>query len=545
MGKILQLSENQFDQIDWVAGDVPPIEELRDDRQKAAMAAFFEQVKPVSGLRADGWINSLTGMGDPSRDKRHLSNLTNDLTILQQLDAEFLWRSDDMCARIIEKVPEEMTREGYEIQLGEADKDLSEATEKYATDFDVLGKIKEALEYARAYGGAGIFLGADDGEPDLTKPLNIENVKSFDWMNVLTPLELFPRIWYGDPRAPKYGEVMIYRIQRFVFGGAVESGFSERVYEMPLVHESRIIRFDGVRVSRRQLRQRNGWGDSVLMRVLQVISDFQQSYTGAAILIQDFAPAVVKIKGLAELLASQDQASIQKRAQAIELARSIARAIIIDSEEEYERKSTTVTGLPELLDRMALRLAAAAEMPVTMLMGQAPAGLNATGASDIRWFYDRIKSQQTRKLKPALERIHELIFRSKKGPTGGKVPENWSIKFPPLWQNDGPAEADMRLKMANADVALVNAGILSPQEVAASRFGGDEYSLETQLDIESREAIEQAAPDEPLPGPVPSATRTPQPPPDDEAPKGSTTDDKGNARSKNPPNLGSTDGEAA
>jgi phage-related protein (TIGR01555 family) len=269
------------------------------------------------------------------------------------MDAEIIWRADDIAAKLIEKVPEEMTRQGWTLKIeDDENKEITEAMENWARDLDLIGKAKEALEYSRAYGGAGIFLGADDGQKDLTKPLDVKRIKSFNWMNVLTPLEMFPRIWYGDPHAPKYGEPMIYRIQRFVFGGAVETGFSEKIFEMPLVHESRFIRVDGIRVSRRHLRQRNGWGDSVFMRALQVISDFQQAYAGASILISDFAQAVLKIKNLAELVSANDTATIQARAQLIDMSRSLARAVVIDSEEEFERKATPVSGLPELLEKI-------------------------------------------------------------------------------------------------------------------------------------------------------------------------------------------------
>ena len=38
-------------------------------------------------------------------------------------------------------------------------------------------------------------------------------------------------------------------------------------------------------------------------------------------------------------------------------------------------------------------------------------------------------------------------------------------------------------------MAYVTAGVLLPEEVAASRFGGDGYSTETRLDVELRKAF--------------------------------------------------------
>jgi len=64
----------------------------------------------------------------------------------------------------------------------------------------------------------------------------------------------------------------------------------------------------------------------------------------------------------------------------------------------------------------------------------------------------------------------------------------------PLWQVDPPedkaARAKVHLDQANADVAYINVGVLTPEEVALSRFGNEgEYSLDTEIDTETRQAI--------------------------------------------------------
>ncbi len=65
----------------------------------------------------------------------------------------------------------------------------------------------------------------------------------------------------------------------------------------------------------------------------------------------------------------------------------------------------------------------------------------------------------------------------------------------PCWQVDPPedkaARAKVHLDQANADNVYVQAGVLTPEEVALSRFGkGDgEYSLDTDIDVEARQAI--------------------------------------------------------
>ena len=56
--------------------------------------------------------------------------------------------------------------------------------------------------------------------------------------------------------------------------------------------------------------------------------------------------------------------------------------MLVDKNDEFDRVSYNFQGLPDLMDRFAERLAAAADIPATRFMGQAPKGMNATGASD-------------------------------------------------------------------------------------------------------------------------------------------------------------------
>lgn len=433
-------------------------------------------------LRHDGWQSMLTGLGTPGYDKRLHTHFTP-----HELSWDYamaLWRGDDLAARIVETLPSEMLRQGYEISLD--DDEGHERTEAVMARLEELGVeqvLWRALCYERAYGGAAIMLGADDGATDLTQPLQLERVRSLSWLTSLEPRDLSPVAWYDDPMAPRFGEPSVYQLT--MPGTGAKSLASVRV------HESRLIVFPGIQVSqRRYTSSNNGWGESALARVVSVLRDFNAAYTAAGILVHDFAQAVFKIKNLAELVAADKADVLSGRMRAVEMSRSVARAILIDAEgEEFERKQTPVSGLPELLDRLNTRLAAAADMPLTLLMGQSPGGLNATGESDVRFFYDRVKATQQRKLGPAIRRIAQLVMLA-----DGGEPASWSVKFAPLWQPTEKEQADTRLVQAQVDTAYIQAGVVSPEEIAVSRFGGDGYSTATKIDFAAREAMEVAAP---------------------------------------------------
>ena len=78
-------------------------------------------------------------------------------------------------------------------------------------------------------------------------------------------------------------------------------------------------------------------------------------------------------------------------------------------------------------------LVRATDMPRTIILGEAPGGLNVSGESELRAWYDFVASQQPQKLTPPINRLLEVIFaiRSNKNET---VPTEWTIEYAPLWQ---------------------------------------------------------------------------------------------------------------
>jgi phage-related protein (TIGR01555 family) len=218
--------------------------------------------------------------------------------------------------------------------------------------------------------------------------------------------------------------------------------------------------------------------------------DFEAACTSAGVLVVDFAQAVYKMTGLAELIAQGKDQQVVSRMRVVEESRSSARAIMIDAAEDFERKATPITGLPELLDRFSTRLAAAADMPLTLLMGQSPGGLNATGESDIRFFYDRIRAAQERTLREPIERVCKILFRA----LGITEPESWSIHFRPLWQPTDAEQATARYTQAQTDQIYITNGVVSAEEIALARFGSEDGSFATVIDFKARELLEPAAP---------------------------------------------------
>lgn len=156
------------------------------------------------------------------------------------------------------------------------------------------------------------------------------------------------------------------------------------------------------------------------------------------------------------------------------------QAIAIDEKEALTIATATMSGMETALDRIMIAVSTAAQVPVTRLFGVSPGGFG-TGETELRIYYDKVRSWQTKDLAPALKWMLERKF-----PGAAR----WKVVFPEL---NVPTQAEllaMRAQQATADVQYISSGVLSADEVAQSRFGGDEYSFDTTLDLEAREAAE-------------------------------------------------------
>jgi phage-related protein (TIGR01555 family) len=268
-----------------------------------------------------------------------------------------------------------------------------------------------------------------------------------------------------------------------------------------VIHESRLILFRGALTANTQSVSLNkDWDNSVLQRVYDAVQQSSSAWMSVTHLLTDASQGVLKIKDFVQMLKAQGEPLLRKRLQMMDIARSVCRTIAIDADkEEFTRVATSFAGLAELLDKQMLRVAAAAEMPQTVLWGRSPSGLNATGESDTRIWYDTVDGGRDSELKPRLEQMIRVIMSVPNGPTKGKILDEWEIKFPPLWQPTEKERSEVFKARADALVALTNAQICEPEAAALHLAHSGEFN---ELDIETLEAVLEALRKERLADPL-------------------------------------------
>lgn len=427
--------------------------------------------------KLDNWTNIVTGLGTRLRDKRVHTQIGQPQN-LSKGELEDLFAGNGLARKICQAPAFHMFREGFYVTDNDKKKRLQEKFRATSEEMNLINVLERVITFARLYGGAVIVMGANDGR-DMSRPLDEEKIKSVDWLTILDRYAIIPVKWYGDPFAPKYGEPELYQITG---GDSIPGPESlERVHSF--VHESRILRFDGVVTPQSRKNHNNGWNDSVFVSLFEVLRGFAHIIASTETLMVDFSQAVYKYKGLSEVIAQKGKDLIQERAAVIDIMRSTMGAMVLDADgEAFERQATPMYGLPEMVDKWMYFISSEADMPATVLFGRSPSGMNATGDSDLILWYDRLVAERRMLIEPLVERLVTIILKAKDGPCKGREPKDWRIVWNPLWQMDQKDVIDARKTQAETDSIYLQWHVLSPEEVATSRFGGTDYSFETIID---------------------------------------------------------------
>jgi len=423
-------------------------------------------------VNRDGWSNVLTGIGT----KLDKQSYARPLWVgLDRGTCEAIFASDDIGSKIASIIPNDGTREGIEwIIPGGEDPEMIKWLNDEFDRLEVMKKFNWAWTLARVYGGAVIYLSIDDGK---------ETWEPVDWSNInrIQSLTVFDR-WQltiqstdivTDLKDPNFGLPTYYSFQ---------TG-SSYTTDMPVsqIHYSRILRFDGQQLPIRLYKQNGYWNDSIYSKLYKSIRNYSTSYDNVANLMTDFNQPVFKVEGLAEALAMDQDQLVMKKIETVQLSRSIARAVILDKQDDFEQIGASVGGMAELLRMTTDRLVSGSGIPHTRLLGESPSGLGATGRSEMNDYYDTVKAQQELVLRNPLNQLIDALFYQENDYV---KPDGFTFEFRPLYQTDEATKINTRKVQADIDAIYIDRGVYDPQTVTKARFGAGEYSFETSIDQE-------------------------------------------------------------
>lgn len=391
---------------------------------------------------ADSLVNLISGIGGP-RDKAAATTYGfSEITQDQLLNA---YRGNWLVRKIVDIPPKDATREWRQWQASNDQIELLEAEE---ARLSVASRIKDAMTMGRLYGGAVLLLVTKNSKFDM--PLDPERIRQGELLSLimLNRYEVTPEEIVWTLESPYYGYPEYFRLP-----------------DGQRVHATHLVRFIGSDILDRS-RTNGPWGDSVLQCLDDPIKHAGITSAGVAHLIHEAKNDIIHIPNFLSQMGNDEYRSrLIQRFQLANMGKSMVNATLLDSEEQWERLTTNFSTLPQILETFLSIVSGAADIPATRLLGQSPAGMNSTGESDIRNYYDRIASEQELVMRPLFATLDEVLIRSALGSRPPEVHYEWKS----LWQLDDTEQVEVWHKKAQVFEIDLNAGLIDPMALAIAR----------------------------------------------------------------------------
>lgn len=425
-------------------------------------------------INLDGYFNTVIGHGVKGKDAMASYNFAVN-RFMSFAECDDLYSFDGICRKIIDTPAKDSVRAGFDFVDGQEVLEQNDDVHSLLEDLHVESILAQAISWDRLFGGCGIFLLVDDGGMDLTEPLDLSRVKSIIKLMLFDPQDISITSRYNDPLRLNYGKPEMMTLCN-------ETGASF------MVHESRMIIFNGLPISNRRRAERDGWGGKLLDNIEECIQRYDNAMSLSLMALSRLSQGVLKLDGLAELLMSEEgEKQVRRRLDMLNMGRHIMNTLAIGAGDDYDQKNITLNGITAIAEQFEMALSAISGIPATVLFGRSPAGMNATGAADFEGYYNMVANIQQTKIKPALLRLLEVITAAKDYRV--QLPEVYTIEFRPLWNLSDKEKAeqdktknDAMVARANAAKTFVDMGALDVSEVRASLQEDGCYMLDDSLD---------------------------------------------------------------
>ncbi len=413
-----------------------------------AMAAMNKPIirVPASStpFLADGFVNFASRIGTAS-DKSRYGHYQTTWADYADIDAAY---STSWFRKIVDIPPFDEVRE-WRTWMG-LDTTQVAALDAEEKRLDIRRKVRDARILARKDGGALLLMGIAGQDP--SQPLGPVARGALQFVTVLSRWEVSPGPRDNNPMSPSHGGPEYYTLTDMA---------------ATRVHPSRVIRFIGSPI--RDRRYYDGWGESLWIEMRDAVSKADQIAAGVAALVDEAKIDVVRIKGLMGNIATAEyETLLARRWSSIMTLKSSVNALMLDGEDEYEQKTLTFQGLTDIQNNALMIMAGKADIPATRLLGRSPQGMNATGESDLRNYYDRIRAGQQTDLGPTLRPLDMAMLAS----TLGAVPPEAYVEWSPLYQMSEKEAADVEKVFADTAEKYANMGVIPDTALTAMVRGG-------------------------------------------------------------------------
>ena len=413
-------------------------------RNKTRSAGVKPNTEAVSVQ--DAFANPLFRLGWGSQSPLEateypLTRMTDNYALLNSL-----YRDNWVVQNVVGLMVDDMLCEWFQVK-GSVTPEMQDALERLERDTRLRDRINAGLRWGRLYGGAAGLIMVR-GQDDLEAPLDLDMVYpgSFQglyildrWMGITTTNGLVMEA--GEP-VPEYYSITDAQ------GNTVAR-----------VHHSHVIRFTGRELPEIERIAEMYWGESEVEALYKEVVAHDNVSANMAALTFQANINTMEVKGLEQLFSigsSQAQRRFWQVMQAQSVLRSNFGTQLVEEGNKITNTQYSFAGLRDVYESMALNLCGASHYPMTKLFGRSPSGMNATGESDLRNYYDYVDSQREAKLRPALQKLLPILAMS----AWGYVPDDLDFNFPPLWTPTAKEVSEIGKAKSETIIAAFQSGLL-------------------------------------------------------------------------------------
>ena len=396
----------------------------------------------------DAFSNPLFRLGAGSQSPLEatqypLTRMTQNYALLNSL-----YRNSWIVQNIITTIPDDMLREW--VTLNGVTPEAQDQMDRMVRRTSLRDRLTKGMYWGRLYGGTiGVIL--IRGQEDLSQPLNLDLILPGTflglyvvdrWSGVFPEMELVT-----DLSDPDFGLPASYSVQG-ADGNTVQH-----------VHHSRVIRFVGRELPYLEKIAEMYWGESELEAIYdEIVKRDNVSHNMAALTFRACRD-YMEVDNADQMLSMGSPAQ-QKRFYEMLQAQSVIDSNfgmkIVNKGDAVHNTQYTFAGLSDVYSSVMMDVSGAARIPVTKLFGRSPAGLNATGESDLQNYYDYVDTKRESDLRPIMERLLPVLALS----CWGTIPDGLDITFPPLWTPKATEVADIADKKSGSVIMAYQSGLL-------------------------------------------------------------------------------------
>lgn len=341
---------------------------------------------------------------------------------------------------------------------GSADPDRLAKITAELERIDMPAVVRQAVIHDQAFGGAHVYtkLKGDETQGDMPlvmKPFTVRK-GSFEGLRLVEPYWVTPNNYNSiDPTAADfYKPSSWWMIGKEVHATRLQTVISRPVADMLKPTYS----FRGVSMTQLAMPYVDNW-----LRTRQSVSDA----------VKQFSVSGVKTD-LAQWLQPGASQALQARAELINRYRDNRNLLFLDmATEEFFQVNTPLSTLDALQAQAQEQMSSVSHIPLVILLGITPTGLNASSEGEIRAWYDYVKGYQKNVLLSLMLNALRLAQLSLFGEIDPSISWTWN----PLFEPTPKEQSELNKSGADMDTAYIEAGVVRADQVS-KRLNADPQS---------------------------------------------------------------------